>query len=259
MLVDNAKTNNYEVCMNKKVCPTCGLCISVQNYSRHVKRCDGSGLKVYVKQKEPNSLNCPYCNKLCKNLNSYRQHTYRCKENPNRADYNNFVNYIQTERRGKTAETCSGIAKQVISLKKKYEDGFVNPLKGKKVVFDYLYKDHNDLEIKKWLDWLRDNKTEINYLPVHHYLEGYEFVEVENKTNNCNYYISQQESVIRQLLKDSYKKCTIHHINSIRNDNRVENSLLFKDSNNHKRYHNSKYAYLYYDEETHLFSCDMKK
>ena len=245
--------------MNKKVCPKCGLEISVQNYSRHIKRCDGSGLRTYTKQKEPKSLICPYCGRSCKNLNSYKQHICRCKENPNRKAYQNFSNYIKNYRKGRTAQDCTEITKQATSLKKKYQEGFISPLKGRNNVFDYLYQEHNDKEIKKWLEWLKENKTHIKYLPIHHYVEGYEFIKREDKINKGDFYISQQENVIRQLFKETFTKCTIHHINGVRNDNRVENLLPFIDSNNHKRYHNSRYAYLIYDPKTHLFTCKLLK
>ena len=51
----------------------------------------------------------------------------------------------------------------------------------------------------------------------------------------------------------------VHHIdkNSLNND--IHNLLVFNTSDDHKRFHNSKYAWLTYDEETHFFSCVMKR
>ena len=40
---------------------------------------------------------------------------------------------------------------------------------------------------------------------------------------------------------------------------RLMELLVFIDGGNHKRFHNSKYAYLIYDENTHLFSCELRK
>ena len=37
---------------------------------------------------KPNYESCPYCNKMCKNKNSFKQHVRLCKENPNRQESN---------------------------------------------------------------------------------------------------------------------------------------------------------------------------
>ena len=124
----------------KKICPKCGIEVSAQNYSRHLNRCDGNGFGYYIKQDEPDSLDCPYCGKTCKNLNSFRQHSVRCKNNSNRKSYNNFSKYIEINRKGKTADNCPEIAKQVATMKKKYAEGFVNPTKGRKIIVEYLDK-----------------------------------------------------------------------------------------------------------------------
>lgn len=242
----------------KRICEKCGSEISVQNYSRHIQRCDGSGIRVYIKQQEPESLNCPYCNRLCKNLNSYRQHTCRCKDNPERKAYSNFSDFIAKERKGRNASNCECIARQVESLKRKYAEGYINPNKGKKIIFDYIYKDHNQEELNKWLAWVKEQNITFGYLPVDHYLEGYELVKInfDGKTK----YITQQENVIRQLLKNNLpEKFTIHHINRIRTDNSINNLAVFESSDDHKRYHNSKYAYLTYNEQNHMFRCVLKK
>ncbi len=70
----------------------------------------------------------------------------------------------------------------------------------------------------------------------------------------------EHDYVANQLLGGQLKKSnTVHHINSVKTDNRKENLLVFIDGNNHKRFHNSDYAYLIYDENTHLFSCEVRK
>ena len=35
---------------------------------------------------KPNPQDCPYCGKTCKNINSYKQHICRCKNNPDRTE-----------------------------------------------------------------------------------------------------------------------------------------------------------------------------
>ena len=42
-------------------------------------------------------MNCQYCGKDCKNLNSLRQHEIRCKQNPNKMD----LSYLDSNRPGK--------------------------------------------------------------------------------------------------------------------------------------------------------------
>ena len=85
-----------------------------------------------------NKLNiqyCQYCGKECHNLNSLKQHECRCKNNPDKKINNNLVNYILENRKGKTKENCEDIAKAAISLKRKYEEGYISPLKGKPGTF----------------------------------------------------------------------------------------------------------------------------
>lgn len=239
----------------KKICPKCGIEVSAQNYSRHLNRCDGNGFGYYIKQDEPDSLDCPYCGKTCKNLNSFRQHSVRCKNNSNRKSYNNFSKYIEINRKGKTADNCPEIAKQVATMKKKYAEGFVNPTKGRKIIVEYLYEEHNSNELQKWFDWLNtQDLSGIKYLPVENYLEGYELVKDGNK------WVMQQNYIMKQIMGNDFVSTgTVHHINRNRSDNSVMNLCMFVDSTNHKRFHNSEYAYLTYDEQTHLFSCELKR
>lgn len=68
----------------------------------------------------------------------------RCRENPNRKSFDNFSDYIRTERKGKTKDNCADIQKQCDTMHKKYENGYVNSTKGRKNIFEYLYKEHND-------------------------------------------------------------------------------------------------------------------
>lgn len=79
----------------------------------------------------PSIQYCKYCNKECKNLNSLTQHEIRCKENPNRIKCDNLAIYIRENRKGKTAENCEDIRKQMKTLKEKYENGYVSSSKGR--------------------------------------------------------------------------------------------------------------------------------
>ena len=247
----------------KKICSKCGLEISAQNYSRHTARCDGSGLRIYIKQELPKSLNCKFCGKECKNLNSLRQHECRCICNPNRKAYDSFCNYISNNRKGKTAENCEEIARQRYSLKSKYENGYVNPNKGKKVNFNYIYKEHNDLEIQKWLNYIKEKNIK---QPKKNYELGYHFwgypviLKRDSKGILKSTNVFEHIYVANILLDNKLTSInTVHHINKDITDNSIYNLLIFIDKDNHKRFHNSKYAYLTYDESTHLFSCELRK
>ena len=55
---------------------------------------------------------CRYCNKECHSINSLKQHEVRCKENPDRKDFNRLAEYSIHHRKGKTKETSAEIAKQ---------------------------------------------------------------------------------------------------------------------------------------------------
>lgn len=84
---------------------------------------------------KPNIQYCKYCNKECHNLNSLKQHELRCKENPNRKEYNRFAEYSIQYKKGKTKETSEEIAKQARILLEKYRNGYVSPAKGKEGTF----------------------------------------------------------------------------------------------------------------------------
>lgn len=84
---------------------------------------------------KPSIQHCKYCNKECHNINSLKQHELRCKQNPNRKEYNRLSQYSVQYRKGKTKETSEEIAKQASILKEMYRNGYVSPLKGKEGTF----------------------------------------------------------------------------------------------------------------------------
>lgn len=85
---------------------------------------------------------CQFCNKLCKNLNSLKQHECRCSNNPDRKNANSFSNYISENIKGKTKYNCPAIAKQVETMRQKYENGYQSPMKGRPSTF--LGKHHTE-------------------------------------------------------------------------------------------------------------------
>lgn len=85
--------------LNRKYtrCQKCNTDISISNYNRHSKKCQGE--KSYWSKKwrgeikVDNNVNCKFCNKICKNSNSQRNHSRLCKLNPNRQ-----FSYLTTNR-----------------------------------------------------------------------------------------------------------------------------------------------------------------
>jgi hypothetical protein len=81
-------------------CLNCQDIVAVKQLFRHYPACLVRGGK-FIGRKYPNpiSMNCQYCNKLCKNANSLRQHEIRCLKNPNKIAVNPKFN--NTGRVGK--------------------------------------------------------------------------------------------------------------------------------------------------------------
>ena len=249
--------------MNKtyKTCLKCGTDITVSNYNRHVSSCDGKGVKVFIKQPLPDNLYCPFCEKECKNLNSYRQHTCRCSKNPERKAYDNFPKYIEENRKGRTAQNCTEIAKQVNTIKEKYANGYISPVKGRKVIYDYVYEEHNNEEIQKWLNYIEPIVLpDVDYA-VYRYESKYCFVNLKALRLCDENKLMLEHIYIANILLNGQltKKNIVHHIDRVPSNNNKNNLLIFASDADHKRFHNSKFAYITYDEKTHLFYCILKK
>lgn len=246
----------------KTICPNCGREISNANFRKHYDACIDPNSKLNWKRnlppipyREADDLKCHFCGKLCKNLNSVKQHECRCSKNPDRKAFDHLTKYIETESKSYKDNRC---LKSRTTLKKKYLDGFVSPNKGRKVSFEYYYADHNDSEIQKWLKYMQDHPIDIEYDGFKHVgSEGY--ISISNQ-NICKATFEHEliAGVYSGLFTDiTYK--TVHHIDRDRSNNDKMNLMIFDSSDDHKRYHNSPYAYLIYNEETHLFKCEIRK
>lgn len=247
-------------------CENCGKEISTSCYKRHYEACTNPNSKLNNHKKDVykvthEGLNCIYCNREFKSLNALTQHELRCKENPNRKSYNNLGDYSNKYRKGQTKDTCEDIARQRATLLRKYEEGYISPVKGRKICFEYIYQEHNDAEISKWLKYLSENNFIIPELDITSHNEGYQVLAKHQVKSNNTVSLTFVHDYIANILLDGKltKTNTVHHIDSNRMNNEVTNLLIFIDGTNHKRFHNSKYAYLIYDETTHLFSCKLLK
>lgn len=87
-------------------------------------------------------LYCKFCNKECHSQNSLKQHEVRCKENPDRRDWNKLQNCARGIQKGDTWKTNPTVAKCRESLLRKYKKGYVSPMKGAPGAF--LGKKHSE-------------------------------------------------------------------------------------------------------------------
>ena len=213
-----------------------------------------------------NTLNiqhCKYCGKECHNLNSLKQHECRCKLNPVKRINDNgqhLADYVRTHIKGKTKYNCEQLAKQSKRMLDKYANGYVSPIKGRKVIFDYIYEEHNQTEINKWLNYLKTHTFNIPEYKSFFGAEGYKFVSRSYiKTGNTVKLTFEQNFIANILLNNKLSdENTVHHIDKNRANNDIFNLMVFQTNDEHKRFHNSKYSFLTYNEDTHLFNCIKK-
>lgn len=217
--------------------------------------------KTYKKSNynEPNPQSCPFCNKMCKSDNSYKQHICRCKNNPNRIEsvnidfkerYRNLPE--ETKKRmawakGLTADTNESIRIQVQHRPKTH-------------IVDHVYEEYNQSQISKWLDYISNIDVNID-LDINYYLSGYPTIsKMWERSNNTVAIKFVHDYVANILLSGNLcQENTVHHINKDINDFDKYNLMVFRTNGDHKRFHNSKYAKLIYDENTHLFDCVLDK
>ena len=83
--------------MKKQVCPLCGNEITLNNYTKHLRRhqIHPETFTEPIYKITHEGLSCQYCGKLCKNKNSLCNHERQCKNNPNRQ-------YLQYKNIGRT-------------------------------------------------------------------------------------------------------------------------------------------------------------
>ena len=197
-----------------------------------------------------------------KNLNSLAQHELRCEQNPDRRDFERLASYIVNNVKGKTKENCPSIQKQAQTMRQRYASGWVPPTKGKaRGPINYVHKDHNDKEIEKWIEYVASIDLDIPDYTT--YMDGRYYV-VSDSVLTAKYNCRRMRSTI--LLEHVYlmmlvlgekltQDCVIHHVDEDPSNNDIRNLIAFATKGDHTRYHISAYAYLTYDEETHLFTC----
>lgn len=259
---------DYNKSRPKIKCPNCGKLVTKANFNKHYVACINPQSKLNTKNKDKQCVNhsglyCQYCSKLCKNKNSLAQHEIRCKDNLNRKDYNKLGVYSANIRKGKTKEQLPEIQKQVNTMLQKYSNGYVSPNTGRKIVVDYVHKEHNNNEIKKWLNYIfKTNVIIPKYEILKEHPEHYIPIKI---TEQIKYVTNKHILFEHQLIVSIYlgnvnvDSYTIHHIDRNRSNNVIDNLMVFKTLTDHKRFHNSKFAYLLYNEIEHTFTCEIRK
>lgn len=222
-------------------CPYCNREITKANYERHIRACLDPNSKLNKKVSpenyhvDHNDLFCKFCNKQLCSKNALAQHEIRCRKNENRIesanrDYKMQYRSFSQETKDKM-KWNNGLTKdtdiRVFRLSEKLS--VPHP-------FQEVYKEHNLQEIQKWLKYVErigfnlDADVGINYRDA------------------C-------KTILKGKFNDAY---IVHHINLNHFDNVTKNLLVFIDETNHKRYHNSKYGWLMYDEVLHVFYCSIR-
>lgn len=250
---------------HKKIaCKNCGRLIDVGCIVRHENACINGykNDKMNMYHLDHDDLYCKFCKKECKNKNSLAQHELRCKYNPDRKDTDKFAIYIRKYRKGKTKENCEDVAKQAQTLKNKYANGY----KRNKTWdfldknFVYVFEAYNNEEIKKWTDYI---KTLNIIIPYYETNKNKDYITIKKKSLNEPFNFDsyfEHDYIANKLLSGKLqKKNTVHHIDKNKHNNSFNNLIIFQTSADHKRFHTSRYAFLIYNEETHLFQCINKK
>lgn len=148
--------NEYRNNRPRTACPNCGKLFTNACLQRHYNACIDPDSKLNkelcsdVYRVDHDGLDCKFCQRAFKSKNSLTQHELRCKNNPNRKDYQKVTNYVLTNIKGETKETNEVIAKQASKLTSMYESGMlIPPTKGKPGTF--LGKHHTPEEIDKMM------------------------------------------------------------------------------------------------------------
>ena len=92
--------------------------------------------------------------------------------------------------------------------------------------------------------------------------ENYIAVKITKDIEYCTKkdYLFEHQLIISTYMGNiNIDEFTVHHIDKNRENNSISNLIAFKTNNDHKRFHNSKFAYLLYDEIEHTFTCEIRK
>lgn len=201
---------------------------------------------------------CQYCNKLCKNENSLKQHEIRCKENPNHKKYELYEynlklhnKDIEIWNKNKTGKDNFSIRNHSINLKKYYQK-HDNPNKG-------LVMSDEDKEKRRlgFINYIKENKKE--FKPQYN-KQSCKYINKLNEQNNWNLQHAENggEIEIDGYFLDGYDKELnivfeydekIHYkdvFNNILNDKDIQRQNYIINKLNCKFYRYNEYMDLLY-------------
>lgn len=246
---------NMEVMKEK--CKYCGKEISKSNISKHIRSHENGNFDKHKSKTgyylDHEDLFCKFCNKECKNKNSLRQHEIRCKNNPQKINYKPIEGFNNFGRiawnKNLTKETDERVLRQSIAVSK--------PLN-----ITYKYHEHNEQEIGKWLNYIDIIEDDI-IIPKYTVRNngGRPIItSAENELFFLDRWKFESDYLMNVIFNGSLaSKNTIHHIDNNSSNNNLRNLMVFKDKADHNRFHHSNNAYLFYNEDTHIFECIIKK
>ena len=258
--------------IKKQICPNCGREISVSSFKKHYNACINPNSKIHQKEQRRHlsheGLNCIYCGRVCKNKNSLVQHEIRCPQNPNRKDYNKLGAYSAANFKNQTVETNPIIRRaHKTRAENTRSPNYVDPRRGKVRQVCYIYKEHNKEEIKKWFDFLNQQKDRVDQLReiAKNFISGNTYSSVKpqylpsclkQEDGTAGKYLYQHVFSVGYILNGELPEGSIvHHIDGDKTNNDIYNLLIFATASDHARFHNAKAAWLLYDETSHVFSC----
>lgn len=211
----------------------------------------------------PNVHYCEFCGRECKNINSYKQHLCRCKKNPQRiesstSEYRRKVYVSLPEdtkirmiwNKGLTADMDERVAKTA---------NFHKSLKNTNYE-DNVYAEYNNNEINKWFSYIKNIEV-VQDFNTSCTKNSYPIIkEAQKRVGNTVKICFVHDYVANILLADKLNELNVvHHIDKDRKNFDKYNLMIFETSADHKRFHNSKYAKLKYNETTHLFTSFIDK
>lgn len=251
----------YNTNRHRIQCDICGAFITKANYERHHRAClNGYESKQEIFHPYKAELLCQYCNKKCKNLISLAQHEVRCSRNPNRRDYDKVTKFSMENLKGQTKES-SIISKQAARLSEMYQRGEIvssfNTYHN--IPRNYIYKVHNDEEIRKWAEYVRSRNIEIPVYKLVGTIEGYPVVS--RLFTHSGKDELEHVFIVRYILQLSSlpEGWEVHHLDKNKTNNSIYNLIPFETGAEHKRFHQSDSAWLSYNPVKHCFNCMIRR
>lgn len=136
-----------------------------------------------------------------------------------------------------------------------YDENYQAP----KNKINYLYKEHNDMEIQKWLNYINSLSFTIPNYEKRQSQTYYVLKEHSTIHKNGTHFVFEHNYLMNIVLKNQLLSTnTVHHIDNNGLNNALSNLMVFETKGDHRRFHGTKFAWLEYNEITHKFICIKK-